>query len=192
MSAREKERGRVHVNPDLCSLQGQVMHACTYKPHAQGCHYLIPWREQVAEADKALVRLREVFKERAAAFREAVHLLFGYRCVRELTLASLALPFIFSLAAKAWPYECKAVAMGQGNAFRCAGANCTEACIYAPPPLCLFCCCSACATSVRPACCACEFFRSRTFQAPPVCICPCACSPPNFRLAHEQPACKLQ
>lgn len=37
--------------------------------------------EQVVEADKAMVRLREVFKERAAAFREAVQLLFGYRCV---------------------------------------------------------------------------------------------------------------
>ena len=35
---------------------------------------------QVTEADKAMVRLREVFKERAAAFREAVQLLFGYRC----------------------------------------------------------------------------------------------------------------
>ncbi|KAF5828705.1 mitotic checkpoint protein-domain-containing protein [Dunaliella salina] len=36
-------------------------------------------RHKVGEADKAMVRLREVFKERAAAFREAVHLLFGYR-----------------------------------------------------------------------------------------------------------------
>jgi len=36
---------------------------------------------QVTEAEKAMVRLREVFKERAAAFREAVQLMFGYRCV---------------------------------------------------------------------------------------------------------------
>jgi hypothetical protein len=34
---------------------------------------------QVAEAEKGAVRLREVFKERAAAFREAVTALFGYR-----------------------------------------------------------------------------------------------------------------
>ncbi|GFH27581.1 mitotic checkpoint protein MAD1, partial [Haematococcus lacustris] len=35
-------------------------------------------KHKVAEADKASARLKEVFKERAAAFREAVYLLFGY------------------------------------------------------------------------------------------------------------------
>lgn len=36
-------------------------------------------RHRLTEADRAAVRLREVFRERAAAFREAVYALFGYR-----------------------------------------------------------------------------------------------------------------
>jgi hypothetical protein len=36
-------------------------------------------RHRMVEADKSAARLREVFKERAAAFREAVYGLFGYR-----------------------------------------------------------------------------------------------------------------
>lgn len=39
----------------------------------------------MAEAEKAAARLREVFKERAAAFREAVTALFGYRWGAMLT-----------------------------------------------------------------------------------------------------------
>ncbi|KAJ9514773.1 hypothetical protein QJQ45_028545, partial [Haematococcus lacustris] len=45
-------------------------------------------KHKVAEADKASARLKEVFKERAAAFREAVYLLFGYRM--ELTSEATA------------------------------------------------------------------------------------------------------
>jgi hypothetical protein len=32
-----------------------------------------------ADADKRILRLKEVFKERISEFREAVHVLFGYR-----------------------------------------------------------------------------------------------------------------
>ena len=38
-------------------------------------------RHKLAEQDKAMVRLKEVFKERISAFREACYSLFGYKCV---------------------------------------------------------------------------------------------------------------
>ncbi len=47
-------------------------------------------RHKLGEADKASRRLKEVFKERAAAFREAVYQLFGYRSVASSDNRSVA------------------------------------------------------------------------------------------------------
>lgn len=62
-------------------------HIFPFPPHVEGGVHAVSVRDaqiavlrhRLSETDKSMVRLKEVFRERIAAFREACYCLFGYR-----------------------------------------------------------------------------------------------------------------